>query len=92
MVFAAAPLRLDATNIDRNPERFGLLASWSALLALGRALTRGQLRRLCWAYPPSAGRQRIPGTLPAVPASLERAEPARTQARQQPGEGSNAMP
>jgi hypothetical protein len=33
----------------------GLLASWTALLALGRALTWGRLRRHCWIYPP-AGR------------------------------------
>lgn len=30
----------------------GLLASWTALLSLGRALTWGRLRRLCWVYPP----------------------------------------
>jgi hypothetical protein len=31
----------------------GFLASWATLLSLGRALTRGRLRRLCWVYPPT---------------------------------------
>ncbi len=35
----------------------GLLISWVALLALGRALTWGRLRRLCWVYPPGGQRQ-----------------------------------
>jgi hypothetical protein len=34
----------------------GLLISWIALLALGRALTWGRLRRLCWVYPPGGRR------------------------------------
>jgi hypothetical protein len=36
----------------------GLLASWAGLLALGRALTWGRLRRLCWVYPPAGRRIR----------------------------------
>ena len=53
-----AVARLDAHNNPSLADAFGfigLLASWAALLALGRALTWGRLRRLCWVYPP-AGR------------------------------------
>ena len=32
----------------------GTLSGWTGLLALGRALTWGRLRRLCWVYPPAA--------------------------------------
>jgi hypothetical protein len=55
--FAAAS-RLDAHSNPSLADAFGfigLLGSWAALLALGRALTWGRLRRLCWIYPP-AGR------------------------------------
>jgi len=31
----------------------GTLSGWTGLLALGRALTWGRLRRLCWVYPPA---------------------------------------
>ena len=34
----------------------GFLVSWAALLSLGRALTWGRLRRLCWVYPPGGRR------------------------------------
>jgi len=54
-----ADAALDARNHPRLPDAFmliGLLAGWPALLALGRALTWGRLRRLCWVYPP-AGRR-----------------------------------
>lgn len=47
--------RLDAHNNPSLADVFGLiglLASWTALLSLGRALTWGRLRRLCWVYPP----------------------------------------
>jgi hypothetical protein len=50
-----AVARLDAHNNPSLTDAFGflgLLASWAALLALGRALTWGRLRRLCWVYPP----------------------------------------
>lgn len=30
----------------------GSLSGWTGLLALGRALAWGRLRRLCWVYPP----------------------------------------
>jgi hypothetical protein len=56
--FAAAS-RLDAHG---NPSLadavgfIGLLGCWAALLALGRALAWGRLRRICWIYPP-AGRR-----------------------------------
>lgn len=32
----------------------GTLSGWTGLLAFGRALTWGRLRRLCWVYPPVA--------------------------------------
>jgi hypothetical protein len=54
-----AVARLDAHNKPSLADAFGfigLLASWAALLALGRALAWGRLRRLCWVYPP-AGRR-----------------------------------
>jgi hypothetical protein len=63
-----AVARLDAHN---NPSLadvsglIGLLASWTALLSLGRALTWGRLRRLCCVYPPdgrlSAGTRDVTG-------------------------------
>jgi hypothetical protein len=31
----------------------GTLSGWTGLLALGRALTWGRLRHLCWVYPPA---------------------------------------
>jgi hypothetical protein len=31
----------------------GTLSGWTGLLAFGRALTWGRLRRLCWVYPPA---------------------------------------
>jgi hypothetical protein len=55
----AAVARLDAHN---NPSLagvsgfIGLLASWAALLSLGRALTWGRLRHRCWVYPPTGRR------------------------------------
>lgn len=51
-----AVARLDAHNHPALADLSGLtglLASWAALLSLGRALTRGRLRRLCWVYPPA---------------------------------------
>jgi hypothetical protein len=53
-----AVARLDAHNDPSLADLFGLiglLASWPALLALGRALTWGRLRRFCWIYPPAGG-------------------------------------
>jgi len=49
----------------------GSLASWAALLALGRALTWGRLRRLCWVYPPAGRPPEHPPTLLAAPASAK---------------------
>jgi hypothetical protein len=57
-----AVARFDAHNNPLPADLFGLiglLASWPALLALGRALTWGRLRRFCWIYPP-AGRPPAP--------------------------------
>jgi hypothetical protein len=56
-----AVARLDAHNNPSLADVFGLiglLASCTALLSLGRALTWGRVRRLCWVYPPD-------GPLPA---------------------------
>lgn len=39
-------------------DAYGLIAgvsAWSAILALGRGLARGRLRRLFWVYPPGGG-------------------------------------
>jgi hypothetical protein len=50
-----AVARLDTHNNPSLADVFGfigLLASWATLLSLGRALTWGRLRRLCWIYPP----------------------------------------
>jgi hypothetical protein len=55
----AAAARLDAHNNPSLADAFGfigLLVSWTALLALGRAFTWGRLRRLCWVYPPGGRR------------------------------------
>jgi hypothetical protein len=41
----------------------GTLSGWTGLLALGRALTWGRLRRLCWVYPP-AGQPSLGPCLP----------------------------
>ncbi|HTX85729.1 MAG TPA: hypothetical protein VME44_26395 [Streptosporangiaceae bacterium] len=52
-----AVARLDAHNSPSLADVsgfIGFLASWAALLSLGRALTWGRLRRLCWVYPPSS--------------------------------------
>lgn len=66
LAMAAAPLSLAIVSfylsVRLYPHRVwlsdvfllvGTLSGWTGLLAFGRALTWGRLRRLCWVYPPA---------------------------------------
>jgi hypothetical protein len=82
--FAAAS-GLGAHNNPSLADAFGfigLLGSWAALLALGRALTWGRLRRLCWVYPPGGWRPPDTRDITGGPASAEPSSP--------PGQGRRA--
>jgi len=50
---AAVPLNVHHPRLSGLSTLIGALSGWTALLALGRALTWGRLRRLCWIYPPA---------------------------------------
>jgi len=50
---AAVPLYPHHPRLSDLFTLIGGLSGWTALLALGRALTWGRLRRLCWIYPPA---------------------------------------
>lgn len=50
---AAVPLSVHHPRLWDLAALIGALSGWAALLALGRALTWGRLRRLCWIYPPA---------------------------------------
>jgi hypothetical protein len=77
--------RLGAHNNPSLADAFGfigLLGSWAALLALGRALTWGRMRRLCWVYPPGGRRPADTHDITGGPASAEPSSP--------PGQGRRA--
>ena len=44
----------------------GTLSGWTGLLAFGRVITWGRLRRLCWVYPPAGQPSWHTATLPAL--------------------------
>jgi hypothetical protein len=50
---AAVPLNVHHPRLSELFTLIGALSGWMALLALGRALTWGRLRRFCWIYPPA---------------------------------------
>jgi hypothetical protein len=57
---AAVPLYVHHPRLSDLFTLIGELSAWTALLALGRAITWGRLRRLCWIYPPAGRRDAQP--------------------------------
>jgi hypothetical protein len=52
-MYVAGPLNAHHPRLSDLVALAGGLSGWTALLALGRALTWGHFRRLCWIYPPA---------------------------------------